>query len=129
RAAGLSENEPCIQQALEFIRAYQNPDGGWGESCASYDENRYMPNPSTPSQTAWALLALLAGGDMRSESLYNGIDYLIRTQRPDGTWDEDYCTGTGFPRVFYLAYVEYRNTFPLLALSTFVQAAESLEVN
>ncbi|MBV8830452.1 MAG: squalene--hopene cyclase [Acidobacteriaceae bacterium] len=129
RAAGLSENEPSIQQALEFIRAYQNPDGGWGESCASYDENRYMPNPSTPSQTAWALLALLAGGDMRSESLYNGIEYLIRTQRPDGTWDEDYCTGTGFPRVFYLAYVEYRNTFPLLALSTFVRAAESQEVN
>ncbi|MBV8810028.1 MAG: squalene--hopene cyclase, partial [Acidobacteriaceae bacterium] len=122
RAAGMSENEPSIQQALEFIRAYQNRDGGWGESCASYDENRFIPNPSTPSQTAWAILALLAGGDTRSESLYNGTDYLISTQRPDGSWNEDYCTGTGFPRVFYLAYTDYRNTFPLLALAEFRKA-------
>ena len=123
RAAGMSENEPSIQQALEFIRAYQNRDGGWGESCASYDENRFIPNRSTPSQTAWAILALLAGGDMRSESLYNGVEYLVRTQRADGTWEEDYCTGTGFPRVFYLSYTDYRNTFPLLALSTYMKAA------
>ena len=102
---------------LEFIRAFQNRDGGWGESCASYDENRYVNNPSTPSQTAWAILALLAGGDIRSESLFNGIEYLVSKQRSDGNWDEDYCTGTGFPRVFYLAYTDYRNTFPLLALA------------
>ncbi|MBV8894931.1 MAG: squalene--hopene cyclase [Acidobacteriaceae bacterium] len=120
RAAGIEENEPSIQRGIEFIRAYQNRDGGWGESCSSYDEGRYVSNPSTPSQTAWAILALLAGGDLRSESLYNGIDYLLRTQRPDGTWNEDYCTGTGFPRVFYLSYTEYRNTFPLLALATFL---------
>ncbi len=86
-----------------------------------------MPNPSTPSQTAWAILALLAGGDLRSESLYNGVDYLIRSQKSDGTWDEDYCTGTGFPSVFYLSYTEYRNTFPLLALAEFTKAAASLE--
>jgi len=122
RAVGIDENEPCIQRALEFIRAYQNRDGGWGESCASYDEGRFLPQASTPSQTAWALLALLAGGDLRSESLYNGIEYLLRTQRPDGNWNEDYCTGTGFPRVFYLSYTDYRNTFPLLALSTFMKA-------
>lgn len=125
RATGLSENEPYIQRALEFIRAYQNRDGGWGESCASYDEGRFIPQASTPSQTAWALLALLAGGDLRSESVYNGIEYLLRTQRPDGNWNEDYCTGTGFPRVFYLSYTDYRNTFPLLALSTFMKAAAS----
>lgn len=125
RAAGLSENEPGIQRALEFIRAYQNRDGGWGESCASYDENRYVPNPSTPSQTAWAILALLAGGDIRSESLYNGIEYLVRTQRSDGNWNEDYCTGTGFPRVFYLTYTDYRNTFPLLALANYRKATAS----
>ncbi len=125
RAAGLSENEPCIQQALEFIRAYQNQDGGWGESCASYDENRFIPNSSTPSQTAWAILALLAGGDIRSESLYNGVEYLVRTQQPDGNWNENYCTGTGFPRVFYLAYTDYRNTFPLLALATYMKATAS----
>ena len=122
RATGMGENEPSIQRALEFIRAYQNRDGGWGESCASYDEGCFVPNPSTPSQTAWALLALLAGGDLRSESLFNGIDYLVRTQRPDGTWEEHYSTGTGFPRVFYLAYTDYRNTFPLLALSTYRKA-------
>ncbi|MBV8552314.1 MAG: squalene--hopene cyclase [Acidobacteriaceae bacterium] len=122
RAAGVSENEPSIQQALEFIRAYQNRDGGWGESCASYDDNRFISNPSTPSQTAWAILALLAGGDIRSESLYNGVEYLVRTQRPDGNWDEDYSTGTGFPRVFYLAYTDYRNTFPLLALTNYRKA-------
>ena len=127
RAAGMSENEPDIQRALEFIRAYQNRDNGWGESCASYDENRFIPNASTPSQTAWAILALLAGGDLRSESLYNGIDYLVRTQRSEGTWDEDYCTGTGFPSVFYLSYTEYRNLFPLLALATFRKATASLE--
>jgi len=122
RAAGLSENEPSIQRALEFIRAYQNRDGGWGESCASYDENCFVPGDSTPSQTAWALLALLAGSDLRSPSLFNGAEYLTRTQLPEGHWDEQYCTGTGFPRVFYLAYTDYRNTFPLLALSTFVKA-------
>jgi squalene-hopene/tetraprenyl-beta-curcumene cyclase len=123
RAAGVDEHEPSVQRGLEFIRAYQNRDGGWGESCASYDENRFVPNPSTPSQTAWALLALIAGGDLRSESLFNGVDYLVRTQRSDGTWDENYCTGTGFPSVFYLAYTDYRNTFPLLALSAYKKAA------
>ena len=127
RAAGVDETEPSIQRALEFVRAYQNRDGGWGESCSSYDENRFMPNPSTPSQTAWGILALLAGGDLRSESLYNGVDYLIRSQKSDGTWDEDYCTGTGFPKVFYLSYTEYRNTFPLLALAEFTEATASME--
>jgi squalene-hopene/tetraprenyl-beta-curcumene cyclase len=126
RASGMDENEPSIQQALEFIRAYQNVDGGWGESCASYDESRFVPNGSTPSQTAWALLSLLAGGDVRSDSLSNGVKYLLRTQRPDGTWDEAYSTGTGFPRVFYLCYTEYRNMFPLFALSTFVKAIAPL---
>jgi squalene-hopene/tetraprenyl-beta-curcumene cyclase len=122
RAAGMSEYEPSIQRALEFIRAYQNRDGGWGESCASYDESCFVPGDSTPSQTAWALLALLAGNDLRSPSLFNGVEYLTRTQLPEGHWNEPYCTGTGFPRVFYLAYTDYRNTFPLLALSTFVKA-------
>ncbi|HEY1949783.1 MAG TPA: squalene--hopene cyclase [Bryobacteraceae bacterium] len=126
RAAGVNENEPSIQRGIEFIRAYQNRDGGWGESCASYDENRFVQSASTPSQTAWAILALLAGGDLRSESLYNGVDYLTHTQRPDGNWDEDYCTGTGFPRVFYLAYYDYRNTFPLLALSAFRKATAEM---
>ena len=125
RAAGMGETEPCIQQAIEFVRAYQNHDGGWGESCASYDEKRFIGNPSTPSQTAWAILALLSGGDTRSESLHNGVDYLVRTQRPDGMWDEQFCTGTGFPRVFYLEYTDYRNTFPTLALAEYRKAMSS----
>ena len=125
-AAGVSDHEPGIQMALEFIRAYQNRDGGWGESCASYDQNCFVPNPnttsktgSTPSQTAWAVLGLLAGGDTRSSSLHKGVEYLIETQRHDGTWHEEYSTGTGFPKVFYLAYTDYRNTFPLLALASY----------
>ncbi|HEX4165443.1 MAG TPA: squalene--hopene cyclase [Bryobacteraceae bacterium] len=127
RATGMAENEPSIQRGIEFVRAYQNPDGGWGESCASYDEKRFISNPSTPSQTAWAILALLAGGDMRSESLHNGVDYLVRTQTPEGNWNEDFCTGTGFPRVFYLQYTDYRNTFPLLALASYSKAMASRE--
>ncbi len=129
QAAGISDREPAVQYALEFIRAYQNRDGGWGESCASYEEGRFVPNPntpektgSTPSQTAWAILGLLAGSDTRSSSLTKAVEYLTKTQRADGFWDEDYCTGTGFPKVFYLAYTDYRNTFPLLALAAYRKA-------
>jgi squalene-hopene/tetraprenyl-beta-curcumene cyclase len=122
QAAGVSDREVPVQRALEWIRAYQNADGGWGESCASYDNNTFTPGPSTASQTAWAILGLLAGSDTRSISLHKGIEYLIDRQRPDGDWDEKYATGTGFPRVFYLTYADYRNTFPILALSAFAKA-------
>ena len=121
QAAGENDREAYIQRALEWVRSIQNFDGGWGESCASYDNNSYTPAPSTPSQTAWAVLALLAGGDTRSTSLWDGIDYLIRTQKADGTWDEELATGTGFPGVFYLSYHLYRNSFPLLALNAFLK--------
>jgi squalene-hopene/tetraprenyl-beta-curcumene cyclase len=121
QAAGVSDREAPIQRALEWIRAYQNADGGWGETCASYDNGTFTPGPSTASQTAWAILGLLAGGDIRSISLHKGIEYLLETQRADGNWDEDYATGTGFPRVFYLTYSDYRNTFPILALATFAK--------
>ena len=80
-----------------------------------------MAAQSTPSQTAWAVLALLAGGDTTSTSLNDGMDYLVRTQRNDGTWDEELATGTGFPQVFYLCYHLYRNSFPLLAMNTFLK--------
>lgn len=122
QAAGVSDREVPVQRALEWIRAYQNADGGWGESCASYDNNTFTPGPSTASQTAWAILGLLAGSDIRSISLHKGIEYLIDTQRADGDWNEKYATGTGFPRVFYLTYADYRNTFPILALSAFAKA-------
>jgi len=121
QAAGVSDREPYIQRALEWVRSIQNFDGGWGESCDSYKQGCYVPAGSTPSQTAWAILALLAGGDATSSSLQDGIDYLVRTQNDDGTWDEALATGTGFPQVFYLCYHLYRNSFPLLALNSYLK--------
>lgn len=126
QASGENDREAYIQRALEWIRSIQNFDGGWGESCASYDNNSYVSAPSTPSQTAWAILALLAGGDTTSTSLHDGIEYLIKTQTSDGTWREELATGTGFPRVFYLCYHLYRHSFPLLALNTYVQVRGGL---
>jgi squalene-hopene/tetraprenyl-beta-curcumene cyclase len=122
KAAGVNDREAPVQRGLEWVRAIQNFDGGWGESCASYHENRFVAAASTPSQTAWAILALLAGGDTTSTSLFDGIDYLMRTQNGDGSWDEELATGTGFPRVFYLSYHLYRDSFPLLALNTFLKS-------
>ncbi|MBI2685406.1 MAG: squalene--hopene cyclase [Acidobacteria bacterium] len=121
RAAGESDREVHVLRAGEWLRAIQNADGGWGESPESYTQSAYVNAPSTPSQTAWALLGLIASGDGRSDSIERAAEYLIRTQRPDGTWDEPQATGTGFPRVFYLNYHMYRNSFPLLALATFLK--------
>lgn len=119
RAAGESDREAHILRAGEWLRSIQNADGGWGESCASYDEGTFVPAVSTPSQTAWAVLGLIAGGDVSSQSVQRGVEYLVETQKADGTWDERLATGTGFPRVFYLSYHLYRNSFPLLALATY----------
>ena len=121
RAAGESEREAEILRAGEWLRSIQNADGGWGESCASYDEGTFVAATSTPSQTAWAILGLLAGGDANSLSVRKGIEYLLETQRGDGGWDEELATGTGFPKVFYLSYHLYRDSFPLLALASFLR--------
>jgi squalene-hopene/tetraprenyl-beta-curcumene cyclase len=121
RAMNEDDHEPYIQRANEWLRSIQNPDGGWGESCASYDNDIYTAAESTPSQTAWALMGLMAGGDTYSSSVLQGIDYLIANQAEDGTWPEELATGTGFPKVFYLNYHYYRLYFPLLALATFVK--------
>jgi squalene-hopene/tetraprenyl-beta-curcumene cyclase len=121
-AAGESDREAHILRAGEWLRSIQNADGGWGESCASYDRNCYVPAPSTPSQTAWALLGLIASGDAESISVKKGVEYLIETQRNDGRWMETLATGTGFPRVFYLRYHLYPDAFPLLALATFLKS-------
>jgi squalene-hopene/tetraprenyl-beta-curcumene cyclase len=123
-AAGEDLHEPYIQRANEWLRSIQNADGGWGESCASYDNGTYAAAHSTPSQTAWALLGLMAGGDTYSSSVRNGIRYLIENQRPDGNWDEDLSTGTGFPKVFYLTYHNYRLSFPLMALAAFAKTSD-----
>jgi squalene-hopene/tetraprenyl-beta-curcumene cyclase len=133
-AIGIDNHEPQIQQAAEWIRMVQNPDGGWGETCGSYDDpNLRGTGVSTPSQTAWALLGLLAAGDDRSDSIAKGVRWLLERQLPDGGWDESMregarresiITGTGFPRVFYLAYHMYRQYFPLMALTTYKRAME-----
>jgi squalene-hopene/tetraprenyl-beta-curcumene cyclase len=119
-AIGVDHHEAYVQQAAEWLRMVQNPDGGWGETCESYDEpSQRGIGPSTPSQTAWAIMGLLAANDTRSDSVARGIAYLLRTQRKDGSWDEPATTGTGFPRVFYLVYTLYRDYFPLIALTTY----------
>jgi len=133
-AIGFDHNEPQIQQAAEWIRMVQNSDGGWGETCGSYDDpDTRGVGPSTPSQTAWALLGLLAAGDDRSDSIAKGVRWLLTRQRVDGSWDESMgegstrqsiITGTGFPRVFYLSYNLYRQYFPLLALTSYRRTME-----
>jgi len=122
-AMGVDNHEPYIQQAAEWIRMVQNSDGGWGETCGSYnDASSKGVGPSTPSQTAWAVLALLAAGDTRSDSVARGVVYLLRNQHKDGSWAVSWYTGTGFPRVFYLKYYLYEIYFPLLALTTYAKA-------
>jgi squalene-hopene/tetraprenyl-beta-curcumene cyclase len=121
-AAGESDREAHVLRAGEWLRSVQNADGGWGESCASYDNGTFTAGPSTPSQTAWAIMGLVAGGDAGSLSVRQGIEYLLETQRGDGSWDERLATGTGFPKVFYLNYRLYKDYFPLLALASFVRA-------
>jgi squalene-hopene/tetraprenyl-beta-curcumene cyclase len=109
-----------VQQAAEWLRMMQNPDGGWGESCASYDNSILRgQGPSTASQTAWAVMGLLAANDLRSDSVTRGIAYLLETQLPNGSWKDGWYTGTGFPRVFYLKYHMYAEYFPLIALATY----------
>ena len=125
RAMEEDDHEPHIQRANEWIRALQNADGGWGESCASYDKGAYVPAVSTPTQTAWALMGLMAGGDTYSSSVKHGIQYLVNSQQEDGGWLEELATGTGFPKVFYLNYHYYRLYFPLMALATFVKVTEN----
>jgi squalene-hopene/tetraprenyl-beta-curcumene cyclase len=127
QAMGVDNHEPYVQQGAEWLRMVQNSDGGWGETCGSYDDATTRGiGPSTPSQTAWAVMGLLAAGDTRSESVQRGILYLLETQRPDGHWDEEQYTGTGFPRVFYLAYHLYRDYFPLIALSAYSREFSAL---
>ena len=107
----------ALGRAAKWLRAIQNPDGGWGESGASYTRDCYVPAPSSASQTAWALLGLRAGGDSQSAQFRQGVEYLLALQTAEGKWPEGATTGTGFPNVFYLTYAMYRDYFPLLALS------------
>lgn len=125
RAAGLNASEAAIIHAGEWVRSSQNADGGWGESPASYDAvGALAVSESTPSQTAWALLALFAADDYRSGSARAGIRYLLDGQTAQGSWAEEAFTGCGFPRVFYLRYHMYPRYFPLIALGEFVNRDE-----
>ena len=109
-----------IQRAARWLRDVQNEDGGWGETCQSYDpEHPKATGPSTPSQSAWALMGLFNAGDLDSAAVKQGLDYLLRSQDEDGTWEEEWFTGTGFPRVFYLRYHYYRHYFPLWAMAQY----------
>ena len=122
-AAGVKPHKPQIRKAVAWLESVQNEDGGWGEDLRSYDDpgNWAGRGASTASQTAWALLALLAAGETESKATERGIRWLAETQRPDGTWDEPYYTGTGFPGDFYLNYHLYRLAFPVSALGRYVK--------
>jgi squalene-hopene/tetraprenyl-beta-curcumene cyclase len=118
---GIDHNEPEIRRAVSWLISIQNPDGGWGEDGSSYrlDYRGHEPAPSTASQTAWALLGLMAAGEARHSSVARGIRFLMQTQGKDGFWAEERFTATGFPRVFYLRYHGYRKFFPLWALARY----------
>ena len=120
-AAGLDSASPVVRRAVGWLAAIQNPDGGWGEDATSYkiDYRGYEAAASTASQTAWALLGLMAAGEVDGAAVNGGVEYLLRTQDQDGLWNEVRYTATGFPRVFYLRYHGYAKFFPLWALARY----------
>ncbi len=119
-AAGVAPDDPAVRRAVGFLQATQRDDGGWGEDNETYaDAPRGQYHRSNPSQTAWALLGLMAAGEAESPAVARGIAWLAGCQKPDGEWDEEPYTAVGFPRVFYLRYHGYRLFFPLLALARY----------
>ena len=128
RAIGENMTQDWILRGRDWLESCQNEDGGWGETCVSY-ENPVLKGKgeSTGSQTAWALMGICACGDLDRPSVQRGLRYLLGTQRMDGAWDEPQTTGTGFPRVFYLKYDMYRQNFPLLALATYMNYRSGLD--
>ena len=120
-AAGLDHKSDMVRKASDWLLKIQNADGGWGEDATSYklEYKGYEPAPSTASQTAWALLGLMAAGQVDHPQVQRGIRYLMDNQGSDGLWEEERFTATGFPRVFYLRYHGYRKFFPLWALARY----------
>jgi squalene-hopene/tetraprenyl-beta-curcumene cyclase len=136
RAMNLDMNQQWLLKARDWLESVQHDNGGWGERCNTYDDPVFKgQGPSTASQTAWAVMGLCAFDDPYRPSIRRGVEFLSRTQNPDGSWTEHETTGTGFPKVFYLKYDMYRNSWPLLALSTYrnlvarCQPARNGEIN
>ncbi|RME05130.1 MAG: squalene--hopene cyclase [Planctomycetota bacterium] len=120
RSVGEDMSQSYVQKAVSWLKSIQNDDGGWGESCLSYvDPDWIGKGNSCASQTAWAVMALLAAGEVKSDSLQKGVDFLLRTQQKDGSWQENEFTGTGFPEFFLIKYHMYSIYFPLLALARY----------
>jgi squalene-hopene/tetraprenyl-beta-curcumene cyclase len=123
RAIGEDFSQEYIQRAIRWLEQCQNPDGGWGESCYGYEEPCTKGQGlSTPSQTAWAAMALIASDKAETLAVERAMRFLVERQQPDGTWAEEEYTGTGFPKHFYINYHLYRNYFPLMALARYRQA-------
>jgi squalene-hopene/tetraprenyl-beta-curcumene cyclase len=120
-AVGVSHQDPMIRKSVDWLTSIQNADGGWGEDAISYrlDYKGFEGAPTTPSQTAWALLGLMAAGEVGNPAILRGVEYLKSTQTEKGLWDEQRYTATGFPRVFYLRYHGYAKFFPLWALARY----------
>lgn len=118
KAVGFDMQSDCVKKAVQWLISHQNQDGGWGETCETYKNPSLKgKGESTPSQTAWALLGLHAAGESLHSASYRGVKYLLQTQKQDGSWQEDFFTGTGFPGVCYLRYSLYKDHFPALALA------------
>jgi squalene-hopene/tetraprenyl-beta-curcumene cyclase len=116
-SAGLRPDDPAVRRGVAWLERVQNADGGWGEDLRSYDDAAWSGRgASTASQTAWALWGLHAAGEADGEAARRGIEFLVDTQRADGSWDEPWYTGTGFPGAFYINYHLYRLIFPVSAL-------------
>jgi squalene-hopene/tetraprenyl-beta-curcumene cyclase len=120
-AVGVPADHPAMRKAVAWLKAKQREDGGWGEDGASYwaDQPRGEGKDSTPSQTAWAVLGLMAAGEVDDAAVEQGMQYLAATQTEDGMWNEEHFTAVGFPRVFYLRYHGYRAFFPLWAMARY----------
>lgn len=125
--AGLDKSDPMIRRAVDWLLSKQRPDGGWGEDGRSYwpEQPHGEGRSSTASQTAWALLALMAAGEVRHAAVARGVAYLLSAQQEHGLWDEEDFTAVGFPRVFYLRYHGYRAYFPLWALARYRNLSSS----
>ncbi|MFY9710077.1 MAG: prenyltransferase/squalene oxidase repeat-containing protein, partial [Candidatus Cybelea sp.] len=124
--AALKTGQEMMDRAAAWLLSVQNPDGGWGESCHSYvDESFAGIGASTPSQTARAIVGLQLAGYAQHPAVEAGLEYLCKRQRADGTWDERECTGTGFPRDFYINYHLYRHLFPTMALAMNAKSCHS----